>query len=76
MEAGFDVYFLGILFMLALFIWSARSRFRDIDAFGKRSAERDGSGGAGFTESAELSAMKGLVFGATPAHLKDTEDKP
>ena len=44
MEAGFDVYFLGILFMLALFIWSARSRFRDIDALknelDKRKEER------------------------------------
>jgi hypothetical protein len=44
MEAGFDVYFLCILFMLALFTWSARSRFRDIDSLNneldKRKEER------------------------------------
>lgn len=34
MEAGFDAIFftIGVLFLLALFIWSARSRFREIDA--------------------------------------------
>lgn len=46
MGAGFDAIFfiVGILFLLAVFIWSARSRFREIDAWNneldKRKEER------------------------------------